>query len=119
MFGLGMQELLVILVIALIVVGPKKLPDIAKSLGRGLAEFKRTADEFQSTMLADVSHETSPPPLSQAPRGRGRAPGIERAEEGVEDAPVYQRLRSRSWHPLPLVFCPTMTDTHHRCGSKR
>ena len=39
MFGLGMQELLVILVIALIVVGPKKLPDIARSLGRGLAEF--------------------------------------------------------------------------------
>jgi hypothetical protein len=35
------------------------------------------------------------------------------------NAPVYQRLRSRSWHPLPLVFCPTMTDTHHRCGSKR
>jgi TatA/E family protein of Tat protein translocase len=41
MFGLGMQELLVILVVALIVVGPKKLPDIAKALGRGLAEFKR------------------------------------------------------------------------------
>jgi TatA/E family protein of Tat protein translocase len=35
MFGLGMQELLVILVIALMVVGPKQLPDIAKSLGRG------------------------------------------------------------------------------------
>jgi sec-independent protein translocase protein TatA len=87
MFGLGMQELLVILVIALIVVGPKQLPDIAKSLGRGLAEFKRTADEFQRTLLADVNHETSPPPLSQAPRNKGRAPGIERAEEPVEDAP--------------------------------
>jgi TatA/E family protein of Tat protein translocase len=82
-----MQELLVILVIALIVVGPKKLPDIAKSLGRGLAEFKRTADEFQSTMLADVSHETSQRILSTASRSKARAPGIERAEEQVEDAP--------------------------------
>jgi len=87
MFGLGMQELLVILVIALIVVGPKKLPDLAKSLGRGLAEFKRTADEFQSTMLADVSHETSPQILRRSPRSKGRALGIERAEEGLEDAP--------------------------------
>jgi hypothetical protein len=56
-------------------------------LGRGLAEFKRTADEFQSTMLADVSHETSPRILSRSPRSKGRAPGIERAEEGLEDAP--------------------------------
>jgi len=51
---------------ALMVVGPKQLPDIAKSLGRGLAEFTRTADEFQRTMLADVSHETSPRILSRA-----------------------------------------------------
>jgi sec-independent protein translocase protein TatA len=87
MFGLGMQELLVIVVIALIVVGPKKLPDIAKSLGRGLAEFKRTADEFQSTMLADVHRDPSPLSLSRSSRGRGRAAGIERAEEGVEGVP--------------------------------
>jgi TatA/E family protein of Tat protein translocase len=87
MFGLGMQELLVILVIALIVVGPKQLPEIAKSLGRGLAEFKRTADEFQSTVLADVRHDPSPSPLSRAARSQGRALGIERAEEGVADVP--------------------------------
>src|SRR5262247_2764797 len=87
MFGLGMQELLVILVIALIVVGPKKLPDIAKSLGRGLAEFKRTADEFQGTMLADAFHDPSLPPQSRAQHSRGRAPGIERAEERFEEMP--------------------------------
>ena len=87
MFALGMQELLVMLVMALMVVGPKQLPDIAKSLGRGLAEFTRTADEFQRTLLADVSPETSPRILSNSPRSTGRALGIERAEEPVEDAP--------------------------------
>ena len=87
MLGLGIQELLIILVIALIVVGPKKLPDVAKSLGRGLAEFKRTADEFQNTMFTDVRDEPSRPPLSRAQHGQGRAPGIERAEEGVEGVP--------------------------------
>jgi Tat protein translocase TatB subunit len=83
MFGIGMQELLIILVIALIVVGPRKLPDLAKSLGRGFAEFKKTADDFQSTMMADVSRDTSPRTPTISARIKGRALNIERPEEGV------------------------------------
>lgn len=97
MFGIGMQELIVILVIALIVIGPKKLPELAKSLGRGLAEFKRTAEDFQSSMMADVNTDTNPRTTTVAHLQQGMAPGIERAEEGVgldeEDLEKGDRVR--------------------------
>jgi Tat protein translocase TatB subunit len=45
MFGIGMPELVVIFVVALIVLGPKRLPDVARALGKALAEFRRVTDE--------------------------------------------------------------------------
>ena len=53
MFGIGMPELLLILAIALIVIGPKKLPDLAKSLGRTLREFKKATNELKETIQID------------------------------------------------------------------
>ena len=53
MFGLGFQEVLLILFIALIVVGPGKLPDLARALGRGLAEFRKATNELKSTFDQD------------------------------------------------------------------
>ena len=47
MFGIGFQEMLIILVVVLIFFGPKRLPDLAKSLGRGIAEFKKASDEVR------------------------------------------------------------------------
>lgn len=44
MFGIGMQELIIIAIVALLIVGPKKLPDLAKTLGKGLSEFKKATD---------------------------------------------------------------------------
>lgn len=50
MFGLGMPEILLILAIALIVIGPKKLPDLAKTLGRAMGEFKKSAQDFKRSI---------------------------------------------------------------------
>lgn len=57
MFGIGFQELLVILVVALIVIGPKKLPDIAKALGRAYREFVRASNELRDTITVDLEEE--------------------------------------------------------------
>jgi sec-independent protein translocase protein TatA len=54
MFGIGMPELLMILALALIVLGPKKLPDIARALGRGFAEFRRATEELKTTFQDEV-----------------------------------------------------------------
>ena len=49
MFGIGFPELLLIAVIALVVIGPQRLPDLARALGRGFAEFRRASDELKRT----------------------------------------------------------------------
>ena len=62
MFGIGMPELLLILALALIVLGPKKLPELARALGKGMAEFRRATDELKDE-LRQMEHEiedTSP-----------------------------------------------------------
>ena len=64
MFGIGWQELIIIAVIALLVVGPKKLPDLAKTLGKGFSEFRRAADgvtdDLKQTMQSDDKPKDNP-----------------------------------------------------------
>ncbi|RMF94084.1 MAG: twin-arginine translocase subunit TatB [Candidatus Schekmanbacteria bacterium] len=56
--GIGFSEILVILVIALIVIGPKRLPEVAKTLGKGLAEFKRAMEDIKNTVDEEIKEET-------------------------------------------------------------
>jgi len=57
MFGIGMTEMILIAALALIVLGPKKLPDLARSLGKGFAEFKRATNELKNTIDLEIKAE--------------------------------------------------------------
>lgn len=63
MFGMGMTEVVLILALALIVIGPKKLPEIAKALGRAMGEFKRATNDLKSTINIDDPIDISPTPV--------------------------------------------------------
>jgi sec-independent protein translocase protein TatA len=76
-FGIGMPELLVILVVALIVLGPKRLPEIARSLGKGMAEFRRASNEFSRTISASIEeppHQPAPPQQPTPPKAPDPGP---------------------------------------------
>jgi sec-independent protein translocase protein TatB len=61
MFGLGMGEVVIILVLALILLGPQKLPDAAKQLGKGLREFRKATDDLKSQFETELYAEPSKP----------------------------------------------------------
>lgn len=63
MFGIGFQEMLIILVVALVVFGPKRLPDLARSLGKGVAEFKKASEEVRKG-IEDAAQEEEKPAIS-------------------------------------------------------
>jgi TatA/E family protein of Tat protein translocase len=68
MFGsIGGPELLVIFVIALLIFGPKKLSELGRTLGKGVAEFRKAATDLRDTLDAEVARSESTPPKVQAP----------------------------------------------------
>ena len=83
MFGIGMPELLLILVLALIVLGPKKLPELACALGKGMAEFRRATDELKEE-FKQMEHEIDSSP-----------------EATVKDDPLLEKPSETNPQPNP------------------
>jgi TatA/E family protein of Tat protein translocase len=66
MFDIGLQEMVVIGVIALLVFGPSKLPELGRMFGRAMREFRRASDEFRSTVETNL-HINDPDPIIASP----------------------------------------------------
>jgi sec-independent protein translocase protein TatA len=66
MFDIGLQEMLLIGVLALLVFGPSRLPELGRMFGRAMREFRRASDEFRSTVETNL-HINDPDPVAEAP----------------------------------------------------
>ena len=76
MLGVGFEEIVLILVVALIVLGPQRLPEVARMLGRAYAQLRRASEEFQNTIRQDLA-------------------ALERQEDANRNKAVAQEIRER------------------------
>ena len=89
MFGsIGMPELIIIFVIALIIFGPRKLPELGRSLGKSIGEFKRASNDLRSTLEEEIKVEESRPPETAATESAASAPVSEPASTAPTTEPA-------------------------------
>jgi TatA/E family protein of Tat protein translocase len=94
--NIGAPELIIILVIALLILGPGKLPEVGASLGKSIREFRKASTDLQDSMKVDV--DTSPLPAT--------APGTPATSGAAPTAPVTPAAPPLAVAPMPPVVAP-------------
>ena len=120
MFGsLGMPELIVIFVIALIVFGPRKLPELGRSLGRGINEFKKATSALQSTLEDEVRAEEQRDQAAKVATTGGGACGHRAHRRSRAEG----RFGPLTTHPMPAgrqtIALPTAGHGSHSPSASR
>ncbi|MEL7367396.1 MAG: twin-arginine translocase TatA/TatE family subunit [Myxococcota bacterium] len=111
MFGLSFWEIGVILIIALVILGPKKLPELAKSLGKGIREFRNATDDFKSTMDEELA---KPDPKKELPKPRpaaGPTAAADEVEAEVVPASAAETTEKVKEDAKPAAPAPATTET--------
>jgi sec-independent protein translocase protein TatA len=95
-FGLGVPELIFILVLALLIFGPKRLPEIGRTLGRGMSEFRKASNDLKRTINVELALDEQPPPPVRPYRPNSqldtlRAPRLPHGESTGPAEPVDDR----------------------------
>ena len=81
--SIGMPELIIIFVIALIIFGPRKLPELGRSLGKSIAEFKRASNELKNTLEEEIRLEEQKQTIEASKAAATPAPPVVTVDEPV------------------------------------
>ncbi len=136
MFGIGMPEMLLILAVALIVIGPKKLPELAKSLGKAMGEFKKATSDLKDSLQIDDeiksvkssfddlnrefkgTRSTNSKPVQKEPADDEKAEAASEPEDQPEDQKDQDPLEEVKT-AFDRTDDPTQTDTVSSTGDPR
>src|SRR3990167_4880811 len=111
MFDIGLQEMLLVGVIALLVFGPSKLPELGRMLGRAMREFRRASDEFRSTVETNL-HINDPEPVIASPAAVA-APDVS------PPSPPPSESEPQFAEPLSDPAAPAIPDTGEAYCARR
>ncbi len=119
MLDIGFQELLVLMVIALLVFGPDKLPELGRRLGRALREFRRASDEFRSTIETNLQlHEEVPLPPSASVTPEPAATTATESAGGSAPEPAAVAEGTGGVEPLAGEPAPVVVPTEPFCAQR-